>query len=233
MHRSRPRGTRRTSGMSLIEVLIVIVIVAIAAGGMTMGISAITRSKLRAACMRVVSASRYGYHRAITTGKTVRVVFDMDSGTISIDEGRAGILLANPDHEREEGDEEDAVDPWQRARERLESPLAPTFGATPFTPIVDDDGDPVERYQPSPLGDGIRVTRLIVPHLREPQTEGRGAIYFFPNGRSEHAIVHLTDSRDRTMTVEIMGLTGRGVVRAGAYEPEELEDAREGPRDPG
>jgi general secretion pathway protein H len=218
--------------MSLIEVLIVIVIVAIAATSMTMGVGALTRSKLRAACMRIVSASRFGYHRAITTGKTVRVVFDMDSGTISVDEGRAGILLNAPGAEMEEGDEE-AVDPWESARARLENPLAPALGSSAFTPIADEDGDPVERYQPSPLGDNIRVTQLLAPHLPAGQTEGRAAIYFFPTGRSEHAIVHLTDGRDRTMSVEIMGLTGRGVVHDGVFEPSELEDTRDDPRDPG
>jgi general secretion pathway protein H len=218
--------------MSLVEVLIVIVIVAIAASSMTMGMGALTRSKLRAACMRVVSASRYGYHRAITTGMTVRVVFDMEAGTIAIDEGRAGILLVSGSEEREEGEEE-AVDPWASARARLENPLAPALGSSAFSPISDEDGDPVEQYQPSPLGDGIRVSQLIAPHLPTGQTEGRAAIYFFPSGRSEHAILHLTDSRDRTMSVEIMGLTGRGVVHDGAYEPSELEDPRSDPRDPG
>jgi general secretion pathway protein H len=219
--------------MTLIEVLIVIVIVAVAASSMTMGIGALTRSKLRSACMRIVSASRYGYHRAITQGKTVRVVLDIDTGSISIDEGRAGILLTSPDEERQEGDTEDATDPWETAKARLENPLAPALGSSAFTPIADEDGDPIARYAPSPLGDGIRVTQLIAPHLPIGQTEGRAAVYFFPSGRSEHAIIQLTDSRDNSMTVEIMGLTGRGIVHEGLYEPTELEDTRDDPRDPG
>lgn len=229
--RARRAGSR--SGMTLIEILIVIVIVAVAASALTMGIGAITRSKLRAACMRIVSASRYGYHRAITQGKTVRVVLDMDTGMLSIDEGRAGILLTNPNEERQEGDDEDASDPWETAKARLENPLAPALGSSPFSPIVDEDGDPIARYEPSSLGDGIRVTQLMAPHLPIGQTEGRAAVYFFPSGRSEHAVVQLTDSRDRSMSVEIVGLTGRGIVHDGLFEPPEVEDTRDDPRDPG
>jgi general secretion pathway protein H len=100
----------------------------------------------------------------------------------------------------------------------LSEALRPNFGASPFAPI------PGDRFQPRPLADGVVLERLIVPHEPEPRTEGRGAIYFFPNGQTEHAILWIGDGDERVYSVELHPLTGRTRVYPYAYEPEELMD---------
>ena len=78
----------------------------------------------------------------------------------------------------------------------------------------------------------VRVYRLVTPHEPEPRETGRGYVYFFPGGQTEHAFVYLTDSGDNAYTLEIHPLTGRAVVHRGELEPTELSD--EGDlRDPG
>ncbi|HLU47526.1 MAG TPA: hypothetical protein VK116_05555, partial [Planctomycetota bacterium] len=125
-----------------------------------------------------------------------------------------------------------SVDPWAAARSRLEEPLAPTFGRSPFGAVTNDDGEAYTMSTARPLGEGIKIARLITPHDPAPLTDGNGAIYFFPGGQSEHAVVHLENQDGEVFSVEIAPLTGRAKVYAFAYEPESLSEADE-VRDPG
>ena len=60
---------------------------------------------------------------------------------------------------------------------------------------------------------------------------GKGYIYFWPGGQSEHAVVQLVDNADHVYSVEVHPLTGRARIYPYAYEPEELNE--EEVRDPG
>ena len=209
--------------MTLIEMMIVVLIIAVAATGLSVGFGALTRTHLRSACMRVAAASRYAFNRAISQGTTVRLAFDMESHEMSFEEAHGNVTLARVDDARRldiehGGDGSDAagVDPWAAARARLEDTLRPSFGASPFTTL---EGS---RYQAAPLGDGVEIDRLITPHEAEPREEGTGHLYFFPSGQTEHAVVWVTDGGERVFSIEIHPLTGRARVREGAYEPEEL-----------
>jgi general secretion pathway protein H len=208
--------------MTLIEVLIVVVIVALAASGIVYSLGALTQANLRSAAMTISAGSRFAYNRAIAQGKTVRIVFDLDSGQMSFEEAHGRVTLARLDdatrQELEEGEDGTSVDPWAAARARLEDTIRPSFGRSPFAAL---EGD---RYAARPLASGISIRKLIVPHEPEPRTEGRGAIYFFPGGQTEHAVVWVADSSDRVYSVEIHPLTGRTRVHSFAYEPEAMLD---------
>ena len=232
-------GARRRTGMTLIEVMIVIVIMALAAGGATVALNSVTRAKLRSACVRTVAGARFAYHRSVTRGRTVRMVLDIDSQSLSFEEADGRVFLArNDDETRLELDETDgdlaAVDPWSAAQARLADTFNPSFGRSAFGPISNADGEALSRYEAKPLGSNIRVLRVITPHELEPRESGRASIYFFPGGRAEAAIIHLADSSDRVYTVAIHPLTGRGRIYNYAYEPEEISDDEEDEvRDPG
>ena len=215
--------------MTLVEILIVVVIIAIVATGVTYSVGAITRSNLRASCMKVVAASRYAYSRAAARGNTVRVVFDFDNNSISVEEGHGRIFLTRTDDARREeveegGEDASAVDPWEAAKARLSKTIRPTFGATPWEPIRGMEGEVLRQYQPQPVGDGIRYVKLIAPHEPTPRDRGVGAIYFFPGGLGEHAVIQLGDTRDHVYSVEVSALTGRGVIHPSAFEPEPLSE---------
>ncbi|MBX7191218.1 MAG: prepilin-type N-terminal cleavage/methylation domain-containing protein [Sandaracinaceae bacterium] len=223
--RARRRVRVGRSGMTLIEIMIVVLIVAVAATGLSYGFGALNRTQLRAACMRLTAASRFAYNRAISRGTTVRIALDFEHGTMAIEEGHGRITLARmSDTRRQAIEEEDedgsdsasAVDPWEAARARLADTLHPSFGASPFQPISG------RRYTAQPVAEGVDIERLITPHEAEPRTRGTGHIYFFPHGQTEHAVVWLSDGGETVFSVEIHPLSGRARVRASAYEPEEL-----------
>lgn len=241
-------------GMTLIEILIVVAILAVVATGITLGFSALHRTKLRSAAMDIVAASRFAYHRAVTRGKTVRIVFDLDAHTMAIEEAHGHITLS-ADEERELDEDEDtaAVDPWEAARARLDDAYGANLGRAAFGPIRGSNGEPIERYRPHqlPVSAGrrardddpaaaaaraaVHIVRLTTPHEPEPREQGRGYVYYFPGGRTEHAVVQIADrSRESVYSVEIHPLTGHAKVYPYAFEPEELsdEDVSE-VRDPG
>ncbi len=209
--------------MTLIEIMIVVIIVAIAATGITYSLGAITRANLRSAAMTVSAASRFAYGRAIAQNTTVRLHFDFETGQMSFEEAHGRMVLARVDdairQEVEEGDgDATAVDPWAAAESRLEDTLNPSFGASPFSAI------PGRRYAARPLASGVTILKLIVPHDPDPIEEGTGDIYYWPGGQTEHAIVQVADDSDRVYSVEIHPLTGRGRVYDFAYEPDEMLD---------
>ncbi len=226
--RTRARAPRKEA-MTLIEIMIVIIILALAATGLTLAVGAITRTKLKSACVRVAAAARFSYNRAATSGNTIRIVFDLDEGTIGMEQAEGTVMLSRLDDPRrrsteDEGGDATAVDPWAAARARLETTIQPTFGASPFSPIANAEGAPLRRYQTQPLGSSVSIVRLITPHEQEPREEGRGAIYFFPGGQTEEAVVQLTDGGDDIYSVEIRPLTGRAIVHNFAFEPEPIRD---------
>lgn len=211
--------------MTLIEVMVGIAIVALVATGASYGFNLLNRTNLRSACMRIGAASRFAYHRAITTGSTVRIGLDFGEGTIVLEEARGRVQLVRADDERrrdveeESGSSASVVDPWEAARANLGDVVRPSFGQTSFGPISNAEGTPIKRYAAQPLGSGVRVMKVFVPHEPEPVSQGKAYIYFFPGGRTERAIVHLTDARGDVFSVLLHPLTGRVDVRSEAYVP--------------
>ncbi len=217
--------------MTLIEIMVVIIIIALAAGGISMAIGALTRTKLRSGCVKVMAACRFAYNRAISQGNTVRLRLNMEDHTMSLEEAHGRVTLSRVDDPRREGANEQAgedgagVDPWAAAQARLSETFQPTFGASPFGPITGRNGETLEKYQTQSIGSGVAVHRLFLPHEPEPREEGIGAVYFFPGGMTEHAVIQLTDGSETVYAVELHPLTGRARLHDWAYEPEDLSDA--------
>lgn len=225
----RARHPRPTDGFTLIETLLVIAIIAMVVSGATLGLGAITRSRIKGASMKVASAATFAYNRSLTHGTTTRLLFNFEKNTMSVEETEIQVTLGTESLFEEESGE--AVDPWDIARQRLEKPLEPIEPISPFGPITNDSGTVLKRYQPRPIGDGVAIHQLITPHEVEPRTNGSGSVYFFPGGHTEHAVVQLSDRNDTVYSVELHPLTGRSRVHPFAYEPVTLLDSESEVRD--
>jgi Tfp pilus assembly protein FimT len=210
--------------MTLIEIIIVVVIMALSSVGITMSLGAMARANLKGGAGKLAGAMRFAYNRAIVQGNTVRVHFQIPGETISIEEARSGVLLASKQDKadkRAQSDRDtvvDAVDPWSAAEARIRTPDKPSIGASPFGPLTNADGEPIKRYTNISLGRGVEITKLMALHESEPRTSGEGAIHFFPGGLTEHAFVELSDGRGIAYTVELNALTGRVRVHAKSYD---------------
>ena len=214
---------RARDGFTLIEVILVVAIIAVVVTGATFGLGAITRTRLRSSSFKVMSAARYAYNRAITQGTTTRLYFDFEKNTMAIEEASTPVTLAT--EEQLDGEAGDGIDPWDLARSRLEQPLDPPAPQSPFQAITNASGTVLKRYTAHPVGDGIELHALITPHEADKRTDGQGAVYFFPGGLTEHAVVQLKDSSETVYSVEVHPLTGNAKIHNFAYEPlDELDD---------
>jgi prepilin-type N-terminal cleavage/methylation domain-containing protein len=226
--RAREAAALRLEGMTLIEVIVVIAILAFAGAGLSFSLGALTKTNLKSAAGKLASASRFAFMRATIRGTTVRISFDLPGDSFSIEEGHGRVTLTRKDDarrkesEKEDGEDPVAVDPWVAARNRVEQAVKPTYGASPFSAITGEDGKVLTRYQNVKLGRRVQLVKLIVPHAPEPIEQGKGAVHFFPAGMTEHAVIQLSDGADAIYSVEIHPLTGRARIYPNAYEPKQL-----------
>jgi general secretion pathway protein H len=63
-------------------------------------------------------------------------------------------------------------------------------------------------------GKGIKFKEIWVQHGDDSVTKGQVAIYFFPNGSSEKAVIEVTDGSE-TFTITVAGLSGRVELKDG------------------
>jgi general secretion pathway protein H len=214
--------------MTLIELIVVVVIVALAGSGLSMSLGALTKTNLKSGASKLASAARFAYNRAIIRDNPVRIAFDVPGNTFSIEETKNRVSLARAHDERRKdtidqtGQDVAAVDPWTSAKNRLQEGLKPTYGASPFQPLQNDDGKTLARYTNIELGRRVQIVKLLVPHEPEPLEQGKGAVHFFPGGNTEHAVIQLSDGGDSIYSVEIHPLTGRARIYPKEYEPKEL-----------
>jgi type II secretory pathway pseudopilin PulG len=214
--------------MTLIEMIIVTVILALAASGISLSLGALSRASLKSGAGKLAAGMRYAYNRAITQSTTVRVHFKMGGSTFSIEEARNGVLLTTKKEKLDKralgnnGKPVDSADPWEAAQARIKHPDKPSLGASPFAALTTEDGTPLKRFTNVALGTGVQITKLVVPHEPVPRTSGEGAVYFFPGGRGELALVQLGDGREGVYTLELRPLTGRVKIYAEAHESRNL-----------
>ena len=224
--------------MTLIEVIVVVVIIALAGAGLSFSLGALTRTNLKSGAVKIASAARFAYYRAVIQGTTVRLSFDVPGNSFSVEEAHGYVTLTRADDERrEEGAEEGnapvAADPWEAAQTRLSEALKPSLGASPFGALQSASGATMSRYEKVELGRRVQIVKLIVAHEPVPLESGHGSIHFFPSGMTEHAVIQLTDGSDTVFSVELHPLTGRAQIHAEAFEPDALLDDPEADDDEG
>src|SRR5690349_11545774 len=82
----RRRVKARARAFTLVEVLVVFALMAVLAGTIVSGSGMLSSTRLRSAAGLIVTATRLAVTRANTLGHSVRLVFDMDEGRITMEE---------------------------------------------------------------------------------------------------------------------------------------------------
>ena len=121
------RGAER--GVTLIEILIVISLLALLTGAVTYGTGMIGGGRLRAGASLVLSAVRMGLSRANATGRPVRLVFDLEQETVILEQSTGRMLREKEEGESTGAGAEAVTEAEKAAREEsdriLEGPRAP------------------------------------------------------------------------------------------------------------
>jgi len=188
-----PKDPRKQAGMTLIEILIVMLLVAIVMGVVVVNIGGIFTARLSKATGKLSAMTRYTYNQATLKGEIYRLAINIDSGTYVIEEVEEpqrcpdlgeGFRQAKRDDGKDQDDE------------------SFKWVGKEFTDM---------RVRKEKLPDSLNFSGVMKVGDKEPVTEGEVYIYFFPDGTAEKAFIWLTDGED-VWTVEIRRLLGTGRV---------------------
>ena len=216
--------------MTLMEVLVVMVLIALLTGTITLGTGSIAAGRLRGAATFIVALSKVAITRANSTGRPVRIVFDISQNRVSLEESTGSRLLRVKEGEKSTGaGAEAATDAEKKAEAEAETFLQGARVARPnFVPTkkVELGGDNMGAGRA--LESGIVFRQVQTEHDTLARKEGRAYLYFWPGGATEWASVQLQPKGKKdTLTVLISPLTGRAKIRQGVVNLPERNAAGE------
>ena len=214
---------RRQRGFSLIEVTVVIAILGALTGAVVVGASGLRRSDLKRSASRLAGAMRFAFDRALSTGRTYRLVVDLSAQQYWAETTDDRFLLPLDKQRAVEEEEE------ERKRREGEPQEEPSTGSSPLA-ALGIPGElaarmPVARFEPyraAQLGTvKLRRARILgvwTGGQQERQTEGKALLYYFPQGFCERAIVHVGTEDRVEFSLLQHPLTGRVTVESSEVE---------------
>ena len=213
---------RAARGLTLVEVLVVVALIAVLSGAVVIGSGSLGGSRQRAAATLIVAGVRLGITRANTTGRPVRMVFDLKNNRVHLEESASRVMLREKEEDNTGGGAEATTEAEKASRAEadriLKGPRAPR---AKFSPVKQFgfDGD---EGQGRELGSGIEFAEVQTEHDEVPRKEGRAYLFFFPGGGTERAAIHVRQKGEREgITILVSPLTGRAKIVRGAVALEE------------
>lgn len=191
-------------GFTILEILIGLLIVALVIAVTIPSFRSLTRVQLKSTSGQLVGLIRDTYSRAALSGRTFRIVFDMDQNSYWIEASKDEVRVSGEeDYIREEEDESGLEWLDEREREKRKYLRKPEF-----LPIDDEFG------KKQKLAEGVRIFGVWVEGMKERLREGSVPLYFFPSGYTQKAQITLTDDEEgkHVMTLVTEPLTGEVVV---------------------
>lgn len=227
-------------GMTLIEILVVMVIMAVMMAVVVVGSGQSNNARLRQGAALVTGAIRVGFSKSSARAKPLRLAFDFNANTIALEESD-DVMLLTKDPSGTGGAagitdlERAAIEEGQRI---VRGPQAPRASFKP----MDGSGFGVGTggLAPKPLPKNIGFRSVHCEHEMERRTKERAYLYFFPGGQTERCVIQLgigkaaDDDESATaptgadvadvVSLVISPLTGKVVIKPGAVELDLPED---------
>lgn len=231
------REGKNARGMTLIELMIVIAIIAVATSGVLVSFRQVARTTARSAAAKLSAGIRYVYDQSVVTGKYYRLAIDLDKGSYKVERSDDRFYLVaekerapgngrafDADAETKMLDEEEAKerDNTRGIAKQLQPP--PQLKRAHFQSFQD-------AMLPTVQMKGAWIRDVYTPRQREPYSEGKAYLYFFPDGHTEQAALHIVSGKrpaeDQPMpkpedvdvyTLFVHPLTGRVEMKNGDQE---------------
>jgi general secretion pathway protein H len=205
------------------------------------GIRRLRQSDLRTASARLAGAIRFTYDRAVTTGRYYRMVIDLDEKTYwpEVSDDRFYLVRGRSKAPAEE-DPDPTLAGVPGAPGLPGAPSSKSSGSGGMGSILGMLGggsgksgntaarvgvakarfapDATSTKQRSAPLKGISIPTVWTARFDEPVTQGRAYLYFYPEGMTERAIIHLTDTTNGVFSLVVHPLTGRVQIIGGRVE---------------
>jgi len=223
--RSIARAPRRAArrGLTLIEIMVVMVIVALVSGFVVAGSMQLPSARLRRSATMIASAIKVAYTRATATSRDLRLVMDLDGKKVWLEESDAPMLVQGKDKSGTGGAdpvtkaEQDAIAEGEKIMKGppVPKPKFHTIAAFGFGDVESGKGG-------KPLQRGITFRSVQTPHDDAARTSGRAYLYFWPGGRTELASIQIrigeSEEDSETLTLLVAPLTGKVTIKNGPQE---------------
>jgi prepilin-type N-terminal cleavage/methylation domain-containing protein len=243
------------AGMTLVEILIVLAIVAVMVWLMPNQLGILRKGSVRNDAARLAAAMRWSYDRAAATAAHHRMVIDLDKDTFQVERCEGTIRMVRSMDEAHAEEQQAINSQYQMLPEMaaaIEKGQAPPgAGAGAYAPPgaaaamalpgasqaadVGSSGaalkcQPVKGKQGKVQHLTKKISKVYVAHLTDAATAGTVVINFFPNGRAERAVVEVGEGDD-VFSLRLWALTGRVQIHTGEYHrPDDVvkgEEVRE------
>jgi general secretion pathway protein H len=214
-------------GVTLVEILVVLVLIAMLVSGAVIGTGGVASSRLRGATSTVVALTRVAITRTNATGRPVRLVCDLDKNQMWLEEAQSSRALrvdlsteSSREKARKRVEDERLKDVKAKAdadAERMAE--GTTIAKASFVPVkgLEIAGEKVGG--PLELGGSIEFRQIHIEHDGEPRTKGKAYLYFWPGGETEWASIQIRRSGEKEgLTVLVSPLTGRARIERGNVE---------------
>lgn len=195
------------SGFTLVEVLVVLAIMGLMMGIMVVSMGTTTTSKLKKVASHINALSQYLYNESAVKKEYHRLVIDFSENRYWVESSSKPFQIS--DTALGEEKQED-----RKEKDQKEEMLADE-GAS-----FQEKQDSLSKAQDLPSG--ILFKNVWVEHLGQTVHEGKVAIYFFPNGWVEKAVIQLGDEEGSLIySLETLSISGKIKVHPEAYELKE------------
>lgn len=185
--------------MTLIEIIVVIALVGLL---LSLGVTVLTdwfEDNLSKTASELAGTIKYTYNESAIKNKIYRLKIDFSQQTIAI-EASADDQKVDTSLEEKSSEEKSST--------TLESPET----EPPKKESFSDVGSYL--LKPIRLPEGIKIKDVYVEHVGKKIEKGLTAIYFFPNGWVEKAIINLCDEKEEIFySIEVHSFTGKATIR--------------------
>ncbi|MFA5624304.1 MAG: prepilin-type N-terminal cleavage/methylation domain-containing protein [Bradymonadales bacterium] len=218
MRKARARQNFARAGMTLIEIMIVVALLAGLMVIAAVGFGVIGQTDVAGESLRMSAAVRYTFNMAATSNMTLQMKIDFDEQTFEVDkldvEGGLSEEVLSGTTMRNEASQ-------SLGREKMMDDEDARFGTVQREAL---DGMFISG-EDAKLGDGVYFLGLMTSHHSEEQVEGMGTINFFASGFVERSVIFLGDEAAKNgeeggviYSIAINPLTGQSVITPGKLD---------------
>lgn len=213
---------RSSRGMTLVEVLVTLTIIAGVMGVSLYVVNSLNATALKDEANRMTSAMKYTYSQAAINNSQYRMVLDLDAGSYHTEVVSSALTQREEKTDDQLEAEKEFLTEEALAAGRKKRQERSLFSKEEADPFGVNRQVSYERVQdgvlkPGKLGSGLRILRVYAG-TPEPIEQGQAYINFYPNGQQDAAIVVLEDD-GRTVSLKTEPLTGRVLTYGEALDP--------------
>lgn len=221
-----PHENQSTLGMTIVEIMVVLTIIAGMMGLAVISIGALGGNDLKNGAFRVTAIMKYTYANAAINNTQYRMVLNLDTGEYHTEIIKSALTTNSGGSARSANGEDLLTEEAKRLAEKEEA-KTDLFDEEEENPFGINRKVTYERVEdvvvkPEKLKDGIKFLKVATSATQEPVETGIVVINFYPNGFQDQAYIVIADEDGNAITLMSKPLSGR--VKTYVDEKELPED---------